>query len=445
MGVRDEHQVVGDHRCGHRDVAAAAQLPDFLARLRVVAADVLPAVHDQDACAVRLVDGRGAPGGHVLPRRAPQLLPGLDVERGQERAVEDVALQVDDALVDDRRARHAPLGVGDAEERGIERSEVLLPEEPAVDVVAVEPLRAEEDDDLPAVRGRGRVGVRGLGVAGPARHALVGRALPEDLSRPLVDPVDDVAVHGLGRDGLDVPVEAHLEGRRPEALTAVVRKRLSPHTTGDEWASPGMGVLQARPAFVSRFHEAGRACPSTIPLACGPRKRGQFWSGASAANAAARRMRWTRAGLRRQGAWASSVQGNGRPIEARDPPVGAAILAGTDPPSSAPGRPGPEEETLKLVSWTSLPIAVPLAAVLAAGPEGRAAEVRPEDRWPGWRGDGQGVAHGRAPPAGVDRLPQRRLEDGDPGARPLVADRLGRSPVPHDGGRGRRRCPARRR
>ena len=49
---------------------------------------------------------------------------------------------------------------------------------------------------------------------------------------------------------------------------------------------------------------------------------------------------------------------------------------------------------MKLVSWTSLPIAVSLAALLAAVPEGRAADVPPEDRWPGWRGDGQGVAHG---------------------------------------------------
>ncbi len=78
-----------------------------------------------------------------------------------------------------------------------------------------------------------------------------------------------------------------MSGEEPDALTAVVRYTLSPHTTGDEWASPGTGVRHARPAFVSRFHETGIAFPSAIPLAPGPRKRGQFVPGASEANAAA--------------------------------------------------------------------------------------------------------------------------------------------------------------
>lgn len=47
---------------------------------------------------------------------------------------------------------------------------------------------------------------------------------------------------------------------------------------------------------------------------------------------------------------------------------------------------------MKLVSSTSVAMAVPLAAVLAGASTASAAEVRLEDRWPGWRGDGQGVA-----------------------------------------------------
>jgi outer membrane protein assembly factor BamB len=43
---------------------------------------------------------------------------------------------------------------------------------------------------------------------------------------------------------------------------------------------------------------------------------------------------------------------------------------------------------------TPLAFALPLAAVLAWAPMADAAEVRLEDRWPGWRGDGQGVAQG---------------------------------------------------
>ena len=41
----------------------------------------------------------------------------------------------------------------------------------------------------------------------------------------------------------------------------------------------------------------------------------------------------------------------------------------------------------------SLATAGPLALALALAPVGRAEEKsRPEDRWPGWRGFGQGVA-----------------------------------------------------
>jgi outer membrane protein assembly factor BamB len=47
---------------------------------------------------------------------------------------------------------------------------------------------------------------------------------------------------------------------------------------------------------------------------------------------------------------------------------------------------------VKRVSSTSVAIAVPLALALAGAPAASAAEVRLEDRWPGWRGHGQGVA-----------------------------------------------------
>jgi outer membrane protein assembly factor BamB len=47
---------------------------------------------------------------------------------------------------------------------------------------------------------------------------------------------------------------------------------------------------------------------------------------------------------------------------------------------------------LKLVSPTSLATAVVLATALLTSPAGRAADVSAGDRWPGWRGDGQGIA-----------------------------------------------------
>jgi hypothetical protein len=47
---------------------------------------------------------------------------------------------------------------------------------------------------------------------------------------------------------------------------------------------------------------------------------------------------------------------------------------------------------LRLVSPVSLAVAAPLAAALLAPPAGRGADQGAEDRWPGWRGDGQGIA-----------------------------------------------------
>jgi outer membrane protein assembly factor BamB len=49
---------------------------------------------------------------------------------------------------------------------------------------------------------------------------------------------------------------------------------------------------------------------------------------------------------------------------------------------------------LKRFVPTPLAFALPLLAVLAWAPGAGAAEVSPEDRWPGWRGEGQGVARG---------------------------------------------------
>src|SRR6266850_8495144 len=59
-------------------------------------------------------------------------------------------------------------------------------------------------------------------------------------------------------------------------LIAVVTKTRSSHTTGLEWPSPGIGVLQRMLADFSASHEVGRGWPSATPEAFGPRNDGQF-------------------------------------------------------------------------------------------------------------------------------------------------------------------------
>src|SRR2546426_5748301 len=62
--------------------------------------------------------------------------------------------------------------------------------------------------------------------------------------------------------------------------TVVATKIRSPHTIGDAWPRPGMGVCQRIFSPVSTFHVVG-AGSSDTPLACGPRNCGQHESEAA--------------------------------------------------------------------------------------------------------------------------------------------------------------------
>src|SRR5262249_3539346 len=88
---------------------------------------------------------------------------------------------------------------------------VFLPAELSLEVVAVEPFRAEEGDDVLTV-GRGR-GVRlgGLGVPLDLRDSLVRRPLPHDAPGLPVQAVDLPLVDGIVGHGRDVALQAYLE------------------------------------------------------------------------------------------------------------------------------------------------------------------------------------------------------------------------------------------
>ena len=336
MGVRDEDQVVGDDRGGTGMSPPPLQLPQLLAGLRVVAADVLPAVDDQERAAV---PPRARSGCSRSARRRAACARAPRRSRGRRRRgrlVLDVALHVDDAVVDDRRAREAPLRVGDRKNPESSGPRSFFQRRFPVDVVAVEPLGAEEGDDLaPSVAGV-EVAWVALGWRGPPGHALVGRALPEDLARPLVEPVDDEAVHGLGRRrGRCRRRGPTLAGRARRADRRGQEDAVAPHDRGGV-GEPGDGRPPGEALARLDVPRSGGACPSTIPLACGPRKRGQFWSGASAANAAARRIEADasrpaatgRMGFLRSGEW--------MPIEAQKLPLERLYWRLTDPHSSRP-------------------------------------------------------------------------------------------------------------
>src|SRR6185503_10666550 len=74
VGAGEEDQAVGDNRRRHRDVAAAADGPEFVAGGQVVAGGFLVAVADDLGEVALAVDGRRGPSWHVGARGAPDLL-----------------------------------------------------------------------------------------------------------------------------------------------------------------------------------------------------------------------------------------------------------------------------------------------------------------------------------------------------------------------------------
>ncbi len=227
-----------DDRRRHRDVAAAGQLPDFLAGLEIVRAHVPPAVDDELRLPVHLMHRRRAPRRHVTPRDAPQLLAAPGVERPEERPLLNIRLDDHDVVVKDGRAPGFPLRRRVGEPAGVEHAEVLLPEQLALEVVGVEPFRPEKGDQAFAVGGERGVRVRGLRVALDLRNRLEDRLLPVHRAGLLVEAVDAPLVLGVVQDGLDVAVETDLQAG---VLLAADRRADADEVPPDDRGSTGRG------------------------------------------------------------------------------------------------------------------------------------------------------------------------------------------------------------
>ena len=178
--------------------------------------------------------------------------------------------------MDDGRTGEAPLGAGYPEEGGVEYPEVPLPKESAVEVMAIEPFRAEERNDPLAVGGGRTVGVGGLGVALVLGHPLVADALPDDLPGGLVDAVEHPGMRAVLLDRRDLVINPDLQ-----AVLLLVADR------GGEkdpvFPDHGTGMAEPRdggfPFEVFRFRDvqvSGVSKPSAMPEAEGPRNWGQL-------------------------------------------------------------------------------------------------------------------------------------------------------------------------
>src|SRR5262249_14076923 len=87
----DVDQPMTEDRCGNGNVAAAVQAPKVRAGRQVVTRCFVPSINNDFLPAPILHHVRCAPGRDVLPRRAPQFLSILNVERGQEWLSQHVA------------------------------------------------------------------------------------------------------------------------------------------------------------------------------------------------------------------------------------------------------------------------------------------------------------------------------------------------------------------
>ena len=134
----------------------------------------------------------------LLPRAAR-----LDVQCGNEGLVLGIRLKDDQSLVNDRRARVAPLGTRIEEPAAVEHADVDFPQQRAGHVVAHhQPDGAEDCDDVLSVGHRGRVRLAALRVAFGPGLPLVHQPLPAD--RP-AQPVKTVNVPAVGREVVHGP------------------------------------------------------------------------------------------------------------------------------------------------------------------------------------------------------------------------------------------------
>ena len=275
IAVGDHDHAVDDDGRRRRDLGVRAQPPQLLPRRRIVGADELRGLRDELVARRAHVHRRRAPGGDLLPRRAPRLPAVLQAVGGDEGVLLAVDLHDHQVLVDDGRAGGAPLVVGVVEPARVHAPEVLLPSQGAVHVVGVEPLGAEVRDHHLAVGDRRARGLAGLGMALRLRHAFVRHALPAHAAGLLVDGQQAPGMRRHVGRGLDVAVEAVAErGARIAAHGGGDEDRVAP----DDGAGDGEtrdGRLPREPAPLAASHVVGVLCPSATPDAWGPRNEGQ--------------------------------------------------------------------------------------------------------------------------------------------------------------------------
>src|SRR5262249_253289 len=187
--------------------------PDFLAGGRVVSDDEFVAAADQLRTGAGFHEDRRRPAHADLPARAPGFLPGLLIERRNERvfAVELLVANQDQQVI----VKHGRSP--DAHPHRADGAERLFPDQLAVEVITVDAFRTEVGPYVFPVGHWRRRGVIPALVAVIVNDPFIRGLLPEDFAR--------VAVEAERLESVEL-VDA-IPIRMPELFTGVkVRRRL---------------------------------------------------------------------------------------------------------------------------------------------------------------------------------------------------------------------------
>src|SRR5215510_12832234 len=193
------------------------------------------------------MDGRAAPGGNVLARRAPYLAAIFETECGDKGVFLHIALQKDLVFENDWGTSEFPLGGRDHVESRVKHAEVLLPEQLSLHVITVEALRTEHCHHALSIgRWRG-TGMGRFRVAFDFWNPGVGDLLPEYLARLLVQAVNHPLVTGVILDRSNVAVQTHPElGVFLSANGGCDKELVSPY----DWAGMAEAGYRRLPFYV---------------------------------------------------------------------------------------------------------------------------------------------------------------------------------------------------
>ena len=189
MSICDEGETVTGDGSGHGDIPATAKPPEFGPGVKIETTDMAISVNENLRFVALAMNRRTTPGRQIVSWLFPEDLAGLQIESGEKGVLQDVTLQENDAIMNDGRTGESPLSSRYPEESGVKNSEVLFPKQSSVEVVTIQPFRAEERHHALAVRCRSAIGVRGLGVPLVLGHALVANSFPDHFAGRLVDAV----------------------------------------------------------------------------------------------------------------------------------------------------------------------------------------------------------------------------------------------------------------